>query len=198
MGIWVVLLESVATADERRGLGVEPGALDDLADELAANYAVVTERPWGYETELWVEEGTAGGAMLAAQFLCQTAVRYLGLPPWEVVRAEARDAHALEVGLIEWPTPAVDPDDEPADEPPPLELPATATKAATKKAGTRKRATTKAVTKAVTKTATKKAATRRPAAKKAGSATSRPAKSGLGKPRAAKGRNSRPISRGDA
>ncbi|MGI9080387.1 MAG: hypothetical protein ACR2GF_06180 [Acidimicrobiales bacterium] len=167
MGIWVVLLESVATAEKRRGLGVDPGALDDLADELAANYAVVTERPWGYETELWVEDGTAGGAILAAQFLCQTAVRYLGLPPWEVVRAEARDAHALEVGLIEWPTPAVDPGDEPPDEPPPPELPAATT--------------------------TKKATT-----KKAATGTARPTQSGPGKPQAAKARNSRFISRGDA
>jgi hypothetical protein len=168
LGIWVVLLESVATAEERRGLGVEPGALDDLAEELGANYAVVTERPWGYETELWVEEGTAGGAILAAQFLCQTAVRYLGLPPWEVVRAEARDAHALEVGLIEWPTPAVDAGGEPPDEPPPLELPATAT--ATKATATKATAT-KAVTKKVT---SKKARSKKAATKKAASGTAQP------------------------
>lgn len=112
MGIWVVILEAVATERERVGLGIEPGALDDLAEELAGHYAVVSERPGAYETELWIEEGTAGGAVLAAQFLWQTAVRYLGLPAWEVVRAEARDAHALEIGIIDWPSPAPGPDDQ--------------------------------------------------------------------------------------
>ena len=90
MGIWVVILEAVATEGEMAGLDIEPDALGDLAEELAANYAVVTERPGAFETELWVEEGTAGGAVLAAQRLCQAAVRFLGLPPWEVVRVARR------------------------------------------------------------------------------------------------------------
>jgi len=119
LGIWVVILEAVATEKERVGLGIEPGALDDLAEELASHYAVVSERPGAYETELWVEEGTAGGAVLAAQFLWQAAVRYLGLPAWEVVRAEARDAHALEIGIIDWPSPPAGPDDVGPDELPP-------------------------------------------------------------------------------
>jgi len=161
VGIWVVILEAVASVGERSGLDVEPGALDDLAEELAGHYAVVSERPWAYETELWVEEGTAGGAVLAAQFLWQSAVRYLGLPAWEVVRAEARDAHSLEVGIIDWPTPPEAPDDEVTDEPSPLELatpePAPVTtsrprattrkKAAAAKVGPKKAATKKVVTK---------------------------------------------------
>src|SRR5436305_11509677 len=110
MEIWVVILEAVAGENDH-ALGIEPGACDDLAEELAANYAVVTEGPGAYETELWVEEGTAGGAVLAAQRLWQAAVRYLGLPAWEVVRAEVRDAHALEIGAIPWPSPPPGPDD---------------------------------------------------------------------------------------
>jgi len=182
VGIWVVILEAVASVGERSGLGVEPGALDDLAEELAGHYAVVSERPWAYETELWVEEGTAGGAVLAAQFLWQSAVRYLGLPAWEVVRAEARDAHSLEVGIIDWPTPPEAPDDEASDEPPPLELatpePAPTTrsprattgkKAATAKVGLRKAAPTKAApTKAApTKAAPTKAVTKKTSAPRA-------------------------------
>jgi len=174
VGIWVVILEAVATADERSGLGVEPGALDDLAEELATHYAVVSERPWAYETEMWVEEGTAGGAVLAAQFLWQAAVRYLGLPAWEVVRAEVRDAHALEVGIIDWPPPpaGVDPtgDDaaEEVDEPAPLELPTLEAQAVTRpsaKVATRKKAATgKAATKHVP---AKNAVARKAVAKKA-------------------------------
>ncbi len=122
MGIWVVILEAVATEGDRVGLGPEPGALEDLAEELAGHYAVVSERRGAYETELWVEEGTAGGAVLAAQFLWQAAVRYLGLPAWEVVRAEARDAHALEIGIIDWPVPPAGPDDPDTDELAPPDL----------------------------------------------------------------------------
>jgi len=183
VGIWVVILEAVATADERSGLGVEPGALDDLAEELAKHYAVVSERPWAYETEMWVEEGTAGGAVLAAQFLWQAAVRYLGLPAWEVVRAEVRDAHALEVGIIDWPPPpaGIDPTggdaaDE-ADEPAPLELPTLETQAVSRpraKAATRKKvatgnATTKHIParKAVKNGVAKKAVAKKVVAKKA-------------------------------
>ncbi len=151
MGIWVVILEAVATEKERVGLGIEPGALDDLAEELAGHYAVVSERPGAYETELWVEEGTAGGAVLAAQFLWQAAVRYLGLPAWEVVRAEARDAHALEIGIIDWPSPPAGTDDQQSDElpaPNPVSLgPAPRRKAVAKKSPATKVAAKKAVAK---------------------------------------------------
>ncbi len=173
MGIWVVVLEAVATERELRGLGIEPGALSDLADELAGNYAVVSERPGAYETELWVEEGTAGGAVLAAQRLCQAAVRFLGLPAWEVVRAEARDAHALETGAIDWPDPPVT--DEPAElDPVPIALdtvtaPAPAKTARARKAAIKKAATTKAATRKAEpkKAATGKAEPRKATAKKA-------------------------------
>jgi len=157
LGIWVVVLEAVATEGERVGLGIEPGALDDLADELASHYAVVSERPGAYETELWVEEGTAGGAVLAAQFLWQAAVRYLGLPAWEVVRAEARDAHALEIGIIDWPSPAAGADDQEPDElppPDPVSLGPAIVRAAGPKPATKKAATKKAATKAVPKRGT--------------------------------------------
>jgi len=177
LGIWVVILEAVATERERVGLGNEPGALDDLAEELAGHYAVVSERPGAYETELWVEEGTAGGAMLAAQFLWQAAVRYLGLPAWEVVRAEARDAHALEIGIIDSPSPPAGPDDQEPDElspPEPVTLgPAPAReprrKAVAKKAVAKKAVAKKAVAKKApaNKVAAKKAAGKGAAAKKA-------------------------------
>jgi hypothetical protein len=42
---------------------------------------------------------------LAALLLWQTAVRAVGLPSWHVARAEARDAQALEMGVIAWPAP---------------------------------------------------------------------------------------------
>ena len=124
----------------------------ERAEELAAHYAVVTERPGAYETELWVEEGTAGAAILAAQRLSQAAVRFLGLPAWEVVRAEARDAHALETGLIDWPEPPDTGDEAPElDPPPPVELaPAprkrkpAAAKAPAKKAARAKKGTVRA------------------------------------------------------
>ncbi|MDQ6796420.1 MAG: hypothetical protein M3011_00105 [Actinomycetota bacterium] len=187
MGIWVVILEAVATEGERVGLGPEPGALDDLAEELAGHYAVVSERPGAYETELWVEEGTAGGAVLAAQFLWQAAVRYLGLPAWEVVRAEARDAHALEIGIIDWPVPPAGPDEPKSDEtappdlatldPAPLDRPgrqargnrsggkrAAATTAVAKKAGPKKAVAKKAVAK---KAVAKKSAATRPVTERA-------------------------------
>ncbi len=163
-----MVLEAVATEGERVGLGIEPGALDDLADELASHYAVVSERPGAYETELWVEEGTAGGAVLAAQFLWQAAVRYLGLPAWEVVRAEARDAHALEVGIIDWPSPPAGPDDPEPDELPPLDpvsLGPAPARAAGPKPAIRKAAAKKAPTK---KVAPKKAVAKRGMAQKSG------------------------------
>ncbi len=167
-----MVLEAVATEGERVGLGIEPGALDDLADELASHYAVVSERPGAYETELWVEEGTAGGAVLAAQFLWQAAVRYLGLPAWEVVRAEARDAHALEIGIIDWPSPPAGPDDQEPDElppPDPVSLGPAPARAPRRKAVAKTSPATKvAAKKAVAKKApAKKAAGKKAIAKKA-------------------------------
>ena len=169
MGIWVVILEAVA-AEGEGGLGIEPGALEDLADELAANYAVVTERPGAFETELWVEEGTAGLAVLAAQRLCQAAVRFLGLPAWEVVRAEARDAHALETGRIDWPEPPDAADDvgeqePPAPPPPELEAVAGATGASKKKA--KKKVLAAADKAPARKAPAKKASARKASARKA-------------------------------
>ncbi len=166
MGIWVVILEAVATEGERVGLGIEPGALDDLAEELAGHYAVVSERPGAYETELWVEEGTAGGAVLAAQFLWQAAVRYLGLPAWEVVRAEARDAHALEIGIIDWPSPPPDPEDEELDQLPSLDDVASLGPAPMLTPAPRRRPAKGAATVTVKKAATKKAGTKKAGTKK--------------------------------
>ncbi len=162
-----MILEAVATEKERVGLGIEPGALDDLAEELAGHYAVVSERPGAYETELWVEEGTAGGAVLAAQFLWQAAVRYLGLPAWEVVRAEARDAHALEIGIIDWPSPPAGPDDQEPDglaPPDPVSLGPAPARAPRRKAVAKKVAAKKTPAK---KAPAKKAAARKVAGKKA-------------------------------
>ncbi|MGI9034098.1 MAG: hypothetical protein ACR2HY_10585 [Acidimicrobiales bacterium] len=102
MGIWVVVLEAVAI-DGGHEAQVDPDDLDALAEELAASHPVITARPGSYSGELWVEEGNAGGAILSALLLWQTAVRAVGLPSWHVARAEARDAQALEMGLVDWP-----------------------------------------------------------------------------------------------
>ena len=163
MGIWVVILEAVAAPGDTAGLGIEPGSLDDLTEELAAHYAVVTERPGAYETELWVEEGTAGAAILAAQRLSQAAVRFLGLPAWEVVRAEARDAHALETGLIDWPEPSNVGDETPEIEPPPPEPRPPAPRKPKKEAPVKKAAAKKA---SARKAPIKKAAARKAPARK--------------------------------
>ncbi len=171
-----MILEAVATEKERVGLGIEPGALDDLAEELAGHYAVVSERPGAYETELWVEEGTAGGAVLAAQFLWQAAVRYLGLPAWEVVRAEARDAHALEIGIIDWPSPPAGPDDEEPDELPssdPVSLGPAPARTARRKPPATKAPVKKTVAE---KSVAKKAAAKKSPAKKAPSKKARSAR----------------------
>jgi len=163
VGIWVVILEAVAAPGDTAGLGIEPGSLDDLTEELAAHYAVVTERPGAYETELWVEEGTAGAAILAAQRLSQAAVRFLGLPAWEVVRAEARDAHALETGLIDWPEPSNVGDETPEIEPPPPEPRPPAPRKPKKEAPVKKAAAKKA---SARKAPIKKAAARKAPARK--------------------------------
>ncbi len=104
MGIWVVVLEAVAGED---GTSIDLEDLDALGDALAPNYPQVTGGPSFFQAQIWVEEATAGAALMLAQRLWQSAVREVGLPPWDVVRAEARDAHAIEAGLIEW-SPEVD------------------------------------------------------------------------------------------
>ncbi|HEX2043367.1 MAG TPA: hypothetical protein VHF24_12100 [Acidimicrobiales bacterium] len=116
MGIWVVVLEAVAGQDRTT---IRADDLDALADALAPNYPQVTGGPSFFQAQLWVEEGTAGAALMLAQRLWQSAVREVGLPPWDVVRGEARDAHAIEAGLIEW-SPETDGDEfdeEPEEEP---------------------------------------------------------------------------------
>ncbi len=156
MGIWVVVLEAVQGPDDGPG-EIGPEDLDAFAEELADYYAVVAGSPTSYEAELWVEENTAGGAMLTAQRIWQGAVRDAGLPMWDVLRGEARDARALESGRLAWasapgeggeaPQPAPEPELEheapPVLEPePPIDLPAkkkaAAKKAARKKAGVKK------------------------------------------------------------
>ena len=114
MGIWVVVLEAVAGDDPST---IEPDDLDALADELAECYPQVAGGPAFYQAEFWVEESNAGGAVMHALRVWQAAIRELGMPSWDVVRAEARDAHAIEAGLIDWAPPAEDePDDEPVDD----------------------------------------------------------------------------------
>ena len=117
MGIWVVVLEAVRRDDPET---IEPEDLDNLAEALAEAYPRVTGGPAFFQAEFWVEEVTAGGAVMAAQRQWQAAVREIGMPPWDVVRAEARDAHAIDAGLVDW-TPEPD-DDEIEDEEPLLDL----------------------------------------------------------------------------
>jgi hypothetical protein len=107
MGIWVVVLEAVAGEDRTT---IELDDLDALGDALAPNYPQVTGGPSYYQAQFWVEEYTAGAALMLAQRLWQSAIREVGLPTWDVVRAEARDAHAIEAGLIEWSPEADEPD----------------------------------------------------------------------------------------
>lgn len=107
MGIWVVVLEAVAGEDRTT---IELDDLDALGDALAPNYPQVTGGPSFYQAQFWVEEATAGAALMLAQRLWQSAIREVGLPTWDVVRAEARDAHAIEAGLIEWSPETDEPD----------------------------------------------------------------------------------------
>jgi hypothetical protein len=163
VGIWVVVLEAVA-GDEPEP-GIEPDDLDALADALADHYPVVAGTRSSYEAEIWVEENTAGGAMLVAQRLWQAAVRDAGLPLWDVLRGEARDARALEKGQLQW---AQAPGDEAEPEHAAPEAPAPAP---AKKAGDKKAAGKKAAAK---KAAGKKAAGKKAAGKKAGAAGAAP------------------------
>jgi hypothetical protein len=107
MGIWVVVLEAVAGEDRTT---IELDDLDALGEALAPNYPQVTGGPSYFQAQFWVEEYTAGAALMLAQRLWQNAIREVGLPTWDVVRAEARDAHAIEAGLIEWSPEADAPD----------------------------------------------------------------------------------------
>jgi hypothetical protein len=111
MGIWVVVMEAVAGEDPTT---IDLDDLDALGDALAPNYPQLTGGPSWYQAQVWVEEATAGAALMLAQRLWQSAVREVGLPPWDVVRAEARDAHAIEAGLIEWSPEVDEPDFGPA------------------------------------------------------------------------------------
>ena len=147
MGIWVVVLEAVLGPDDGPE-EIGPDDLDAFADELADYYPVVAGSPTSYEAELWVEENTAGEALLTAQRIWQGAVRDAGLPMWDVLRGEARDARALESGRLAWGSAPGDvedaepgPEPEPEPEPePPRRAPrkATAKKAVAKKAPARK------------------------------------------------------------
>jgi hypothetical protein len=131
VGIWVVVLEAVA--DEEPDPGIQPDDLDAFADALADHYPVVAGTSRSYEAEIWVEENTAGGAMLVAQRLWQAAVREVGLPIWDVLRGEARDARAIESGQLGW---GQAPGDEAEEATAPD--PAAAKKAAAKKAAAKK------------------------------------------------------------
>ena len=161
MGIWVVVLEAVQGPDDGPE-EIGPDDLDAFADELADYYPVVAGSPTSYEAELWVEESTAGAALLTAQRIWQGAVRDAGLPMWDVLRGEARDARALESGRLAWASaPGGDaaPDAEaeaelgPEPEPePPLEAPKKVAKKATKVAA-KERAAKKAAAKKGTRRA---------------------------------------------
>jgi hypothetical protein len=121
MGIWVVVLEAVQGPDDGPD-EIGPDDLDAFADQLADYYPVVAGTPTSYEAELWVEENTAGEALLTAQRIWQGAVREADLPMWDVLRGEARDARALESGRLAWGSApgeeAEGGDPEPEPEPP--------------------------------------------------------------------------------
>ena len=176
MGIWVVVLEAVLGPDDGPD-EIGPDDLDALAEELTDYYPVVAGTPTSYEAELWVEDNTAGGAMLTAQRIWQGAVREAGLPMWEVLRAEARDARALESGRLAWASApggdagAGEPEAEPEPEaeldlePEPRPEPEPRKKAVlTKKAVRKKTAPKKATAKKAT--AKKAVVDKKPAAKK--------------------------------
>src|ERR671916_322630 len=121
MGIWVVVLEAVQGPDDGPE-EIGPADLDAFAEELADYYPVVAGSPTSYEAELWVEENTAGEALLTAQRIWQGAVRDAGLPMWDVLRGEARDARALESGRLAWASAPGDAAEAAAPQPEP-ELP---------------------------------------------------------------------------
>ena len=167
MGIWVVVLEAVQGPDDGPG-EIGPEDLDAFAEELADYYPVVAGSPTSYEAELWVEENTAGSALLTAQRIWQAAVRDAGLPMWDVLRGEARDARALESGRLAWASAPGDDTQAAAAEPEPepepqleAEPPPDAPKKAAAKA---KKATKAAARKGTAKTARggKKATRRAP------------------------------------
>ena len=167
MGIWVVVLEAVQGPDDGPG-EIGPEDLDAFAEELADYYPVVAGSPTSYEAELWVEENTAGSALLTAQRIWQAAVRDAGLPMWDVLRGEARDARALESGRLAWASAPGDDTQAAAAEPEPEpepELEAEPPPGAPKKAAAKaKKATKAAARKGTAKTARggKKATRRAP------------------------------------
>ncbi len=139
MGIWVVVLEAIQGPDDSPE-EIGPDDLDAFAEALADYYPVVAGSPTSYESELWVEENTAGGAMLVAQRIWQQAVRDAGLPMWDVLRGEARDARALESGRLAWGSapgegtePEAEPEPEVEPEPEPVKRAAGKKKAAAKR-----------------------------------------------------------------
>ena len=164
MGMWVVVLEAVQGPDDGPE-EIGPDDLDAFADELEDYYPVVAGTPTSYEAELWIEESTAGGALLTAQRIWQGAVRDAGLPMWDVLRGEARDARALESGRLPWATApgddagAAEPEAEPEPEPEPEPPRKPARKATAKKAAAKKSAPKKAA--AATKAPLKRAAVRK-------------------------------------
>jgi hypothetical protein len=168
MGIWVVVLEAVQGPDDGPD-EIGPEDLDAFAEELADFYPVVAGSPTSYEAELWVEENTAGEALLTAQRLWQAAVREAGLPMWDVLRGEARDARALESGRLAWGSapgelaeaePETEPETEPEPEPEPEPPKRAVRKAAVKKKTAAQKAAPKR-TPARKAPATRKAATRK-------------------------------------
>lgn len=100
MAIWVVVLEAVI--DEEARAGIEEGELHALGKVLAQHFPVIAGTGWSYETELWVEDNMASGALLAAERLVQAAAREIGLATSEIVRVDIRNAHAIESGVIDW------------------------------------------------------------------------------------------------
>ena len=143
MGIWVVVLEAVQGPDDGPE-EIGPDDLDAFADELADYYPVVAGTPTSYEAELWVDENTAGEALLTAQRIWQGAVRDAGLPMWNVLRGEARDARALESGRLAWGSAPSEDAEVAAPEPEPEPEPPARKKAAAKKAPAKKAVAKKA------------------------------------------------------
>jgi hypothetical protein len=103
VAVWVVVLEAIADRDARTGFDEE--SLDALAGALAEHFPVIAGTGRSYETELWVEDSMASGALLTAERLVQAAAREIGLATTEIVRAEVRSARAIEAGIINWGTP---------------------------------------------------------------------------------------------
>ena len=100
MATWVVVLEAVI--DEEARTGIHEDELLALGEVLAHHFPVIAGTGWSYETELWVEDNMASGALLTAERLVQAAARQIGLATSEIVRVDIRNAHAIESGVIDW------------------------------------------------------------------------------------------------